>query len=125
MERLSELTHLERIGPKGWLQYIYPFQLSENYDIDEVARVLRTGFEATCKRLPLMGWEAAPDTDAKREFERAHGRMPESSLFSCPESSAHPVVECKLKLYFRGRRLQVEADTIWRHRTGDRKGPPC
>lgn len=68
MEQLLELTHLERIGPKGWLRYIFPFQLAENYDIDEVTRVLRSGYEATCRRLPVMGCEAVADIDANREW---------------------------------------------------------
>lgn len=67
MEQSWELTHLERIGPKGWLRYVLPFQLADNYDIEEVTRVLRNGYEATCRRLPVMGCEAVPDVDAKRK----------------------------------------------------------
>lgn len=61
------LTHLERIGPKGWLRYVFPFQLPDNYDVDEVAKVLRAGFDSAKRRLPVMGCEAVPDMDAKRE----------------------------------------------------------
>lgn len=64
---VPELTHLERIGPKGYLRYVFPFQLDDNYDIDEVSRVLRSGFDAAKSRLPVMDCEAVPDEHCKRE----------------------------------------------------------
>lgn len=55
MEKVWQLTHLERIGPKGWLRYVFPFQLDDNYNLDEVTRILRDGYEVTCQRLPPIG----------------------------------------------------------------------
>lgn len=63
---LLEQTHLERIGPKGWLRYVFPFELPGDYDISEVSRVLRDGYYAAAKRLPVMACEAVPDPQAKR-----------------------------------------------------------
>ncbi|KAL4882849.1 transferase family-domain-containing protein [Aspergillus karnatakaensis] len=56
------LTALERIGPKGYLRYVFPFQLPEDYDLDEVARVLQAGYDALADRIPEVGSEAVPDT---------------------------------------------------------------
>ncbi|PSR82754.1 transferase family-domain-containing protein [Coniella lustricola] len=53
-------THLERIGPKGWLRYVFPFQLEEEYNIDEISRIFKDGFDSAKKRLPAMGCEAVP-----------------------------------------------------------------
>ncbi|KAJ5544449.1 Transferase [Penicillium sp. DV-2018c] len=63
---IPQLTHLERIGPKGWLRYIFPFQLQENYDLDEVARVLQAGYRGLLRRLPLAACEAVPDLESKQ-----------------------------------------------------------
>lgn len=71
---IPELTHLERIGPKGYLRYIFPFQLGDGYDIDEASRVLRTGFDAAKSRLLVMGCEAVPDEDCKRKSVRQKSR---------------------------------------------------
>lgn len=60
------LTPLEKIGPKGWLRYVFPFQLSDGQDIDEVARILRAGYEAAKYRLPVLGCEAVPDLQSKQ-----------------------------------------------------------
>ncbi|KAF3764073.1 hypothetical protein M406DRAFT_62611 [Cryphonectria parasitica EP155] len=62
---MDDPTHLERIGPKGWLRYVFPFQLPENYDIDEVSRIYRTGFDAAKQRLPAMGSEVVPAPEIK------------------------------------------------------------
>lgn len=64
---VPELTHLERIGPKGYLRYVFPFQLDDDYDIEEVSRVLRSGFDAAKSRLTVMDCEAVPDEHCKRE----------------------------------------------------------
>ncbi|PLB40383.1 transferase family-domain-containing protein [Aspergillus candidus] len=60
------LTALERIGPKGYLRYVFPFRLADDYQIDEVARVLRTGYQALEQRLPVVGCELIPDEDVKQ-----------------------------------------------------------
>lgn len=71
-DELPVLTHLERVGPKGWLRYVFPFELPDNYDIDEVSRVLRVGYDAAAERLPVMACEAVPDTEAKRTYQTHH-----------------------------------------------------
>lgn len=60
------LTSLERIGPKGYLRYVFPFQLTEDYNIYEVARVLRTGYDALKDRIPVVACEAIPDLNSKQ-----------------------------------------------------------
>ncbi|KAL4930443.1 transferase family-domain-containing protein [Aspergillus undulatus] len=62
-----QLTALERIGPKGYLRYVFPFQLEDNYDLDKVARVLRAGYEALTRRIIEVGCEAVPDPDSKQK----------------------------------------------------------
>ncbi|KAJ5122434.1 Catabolic 3-dehydroquinase [Penicillium atrosanguineum] len=63
---IHELTALERIGPKGYLRYVFPFPLQEGYDLDEVARVLRTGYHVLTQRIPEVTCEALPDPDSKQ-----------------------------------------------------------
>ncbi|ROW03019.1 hypothetical protein VMCG_05818 [Cytospora schulzeri] len=63
---LSALTPLERIGPKSYPRYLFPFELPDNYDVDEISRILRTGLKAAQKRLPVMACEAVPDPKAKQ-----------------------------------------------------------
>lgn len=57
------LMPLERIGPKGYLRYVFPFQLPKDYDIDEAARVLREGYRTTKKLMTVLACEAVPDTE--------------------------------------------------------------
>ena len=63
---IPQLTALERIGPKGYLRYIFPFQLDDNYDIEEVSRILQAGYDALSQRLPEVASEAVPDPDSKQ-----------------------------------------------------------
>ncbi|RDW67450.1 uncharacterized protein DSM5745_09316 [Aspergillus mulundensis] len=58
---IPKLTALERIGPKGYLRYVFPFQLADNYDLEQVARVIQSGYEALTRRIPVVGSEAVPD----------------------------------------------------------------
>lgn len=67
---VPELTYLERIGPKGYLRYVFSFQLGDDYDIDETSRVLRSGFDAAKSRLPVMDCEAVVDEHCKRKLVR-------------------------------------------------------
>ncbi|KAK2030830.1 hypothetical protein LX32DRAFT_672100 [Colletotrichum zoysiae] len=60
------LTPLERIGPKGYVRYVFPFQLPDSYDLDQAASVLRTGYEAAQRRLLVLSCEAVPDPDARQ-----------------------------------------------------------
>lgn len=62
-----QLTQLERIGPKGYLRYIFPFQLEANYEIDEVERILQVGYDALCRRIPEVACEAIPDTNTTQK----------------------------------------------------------
>ncbi|PSS06902.1 hypothetical protein M430DRAFT_54198 [Amorphotheca resinae ATCC 22711] len=63
---IPPLMPLERAGPKGYVRYLFPFPLAENYNLDEVARVLKDSLAATQKRLPVLACEAVPDTEAKQ-----------------------------------------------------------
>ncbi|RAL07951.1 uncharacterized protein BO97DRAFT_462263 [Aspergillus homomorphus CBS 101889] len=66
-QQVHELTALERIGPKGYLRYVFPFQLEENYDLNEVARVLQAGYQALARRIPVVGCEAVHDVDTPQK----------------------------------------------------------
>ncbi|KAJ1709591.1 alanine--tRNA ligase [Aspergillus flavus] len=65
-DQVPTLTAIERIGPKGYVRYIFPFQLDDDYDIDEVSRVLRAAYAATQRRVPAMACEAVPDMNTKQ-----------------------------------------------------------
>ncbi|KAF4760295.1 hypothetical protein N7455_012731 [Penicillium solitum] len=58
---IPRLTALERIGPKGYLRYIFPFQLEEEYDLDEVFRILQAGYQVLSQRIPEVACEAVLD----------------------------------------------------------------
>ncbi|KAL1982376.1 hypothetical protein VTN96DRAFT_1407 [Rasamsonia emersonii] len=64
--KIPTLTPLERIGPKGYLRYVFPFQLSEDYDISKVASVLKAGYDAAKQRISVLACEAVPDADSKQ-----------------------------------------------------------
>ena len=64
---VSKLTAIERIGPKGYLRYVFPFQLQDSYDLDEVARVLRAGYETLTQRIPEVACEAVPDETSPQQ----------------------------------------------------------
>jgi hypothetical protein len=63
---IHELTALERIGPKGYLRYIFPFQLEEGYDVDEVSQALCSGYKALTERIPEVACEAVLNTEWKQ-----------------------------------------------------------
>ncbi|KAK2041430.1 hypothetical protein LZ31DRAFT_625739 [Colletotrichum somersetense] len=63
---ISDLTPLERIGPKGYVRYVFPFQLPDSYDLEQAASVLRTGYEAAQRRLLVPSCETVPDPDARQ-----------------------------------------------------------
>ncbi|PYH89006.1 hypothetical protein BO71DRAFT_423304 [Aspergillus ellipticus CBS 707.79] len=65
-QTVPTLTALERIGPKGYVRYILPFQLTQDYSIAKVTRVLRASYAATKRRLAVVGCEAVPDGNAKQ-----------------------------------------------------------
>ncbi|KAK1676802.1 transferase family-domain-containing protein [Colletotrichum godetiae] len=63
---IPDLTPLERIGPKGYLRYVFPFQLPEDYNHEQAASILRAGYEAAQQRIAVLGCEAVPNPDAKQ-----------------------------------------------------------
>jgi hypothetical protein len=64
---IPSLTPLERIGPKGFMPYVFPFELPEDYDPEEVTQVLRAGgYHASSQKLPLLVCEAVTDTSSKK-----------------------------------------------------------
>ena len=65
---IPNLTPLEGIGPKGYLRYVFPFRLHNDYNIEEVSQILRAGLAATKERLPVLACEAVPDPDSKRKL---------------------------------------------------------
>ncbi|KAI1370551.1 transferase family-domain-containing protein [Hypoxylon crocopeplum] len=64
--KIPALIPLEKAGPKGYIRYVFPLELSEGYDLDEVFRILRAGFEAAKERIPTLACEGVPDPDAKQ-----------------------------------------------------------
>ncbi|KAJ5840986.1 uncharacterized protein N7525_006174 [Penicillium rubens] len=64
---IHKLTALERIGPKGYLRYIFPFQLQEEYDLDEVIWVLQAGYQALTQLIPEVACQAVPDGSSKQK----------------------------------------------------------
>ncbi|CAJ2503151.1 Uu.00g105450.m01.CDS01 [Anthostomella pinea] len=60
------LIPLEKAGPKGYIRFVFPIELPENYDSDECFRILKDGLDAAKQRLPTIGCEGVPDTAAKQ-----------------------------------------------------------
>lgn len=77
---LLPLTPLERIGPKGYVRYIFNYDLGNDYNLDEVANVLHAGLEATKKRIPSLNCEAYPDTETRQGGVLKVQRMAEGSF---------------------------------------------
>lgn len=75
-----KLTALERIGPKGYLRYVFPFQLEENYDLAEVSRVIQDGYESLTQRMPEVACEAIPDADSKQKGVMKFQRLEEADV---------------------------------------------
>ncbi|KAK6209737.1 hypothetical protein QIS74_11321 [Colletotrichum tabaci] len=73
---IPDLTPLERIGPKGYLRYVFPFQLPDDYDLDQAAAVLRAGYEAAQRRIVVLDCEAVPDPDARQAGVLKLQRLP-------------------------------------------------
>lgn len=55
----------ETIFPRGWVRYLYTFELPEDYDMNAVADIFRRGYQAAKKRSPMLGCEAVPDFASK------------------------------------------------------------
>ncbi|CAG8121308.1 unnamed protein product [Penicillium salamii] len=65
-ESVPRLTTLERIGLNAWLRYIYVFDLGEDYDIEEVSKIIRTGYSVLQQKVSLSDCEAVPDPEWKQ-----------------------------------------------------------
>ncbi|PIG85466.1 hypothetical protein AARAC_007094 [Aspergillus arachidicola] len=79
-EQVPALTSIERIGSKGYVCCIFPFQLDDNYDIDEVSRMLRAAYAATQRRIPAIAYEAVPDVDTKQTGVLKLQRLEDGSI---------------------------------------------
>ncbi|CAN8101892.1 unnamed protein product [Discula destructiva] len=77
-------THLERVGPKGFIRYVFLFKLSEDYNLKEISRIYQDGYNATKKRVPAMNSEAVPGP----EFEQV-GVLKTQEI---PEGDIQPVI---------------------------------
>ncbi|KAF9874564.1 hypothetical protein CkaCkLH20_08127 [Colletotrichum karsti] len=63
---IPQLTPLEQISPRGWVRYLFPFQLPEDYDVEAVTELFRRSLQATKERFPTLACEAVPDPDARQ-----------------------------------------------------------
>ncbi|KOS39095.1 hypothetical protein ACN38_g10060 [Penicillium nordicum] len=103
-EPIPRLTALERIGPKGYLRYIFPFQLQEEYDLDEAFRVLQAGYQVLTERIPVVACEAVPDGSSKqrgvmRLQKQANGDMPRIMAKDLRGSFGSDYAELKYKSF--------------------------
>lgn len=86
MESIAEpqvippLTAFERIGPKGYVRYVFPFQLTEDYNICQVTDVVSRGFDAVKQRFPEAACEAVPDFDSKQNGVLKLQRLDENDI---------------------------------------------
>ncbi|RAL00831.1 uncharacterized protein BO80DRAFT_425232 [Aspergillus ibericus CBS 121593] len=65
-EFVPSFTPLELIGPKGYIRYVFTFPLANDYNLEEVAGVLKAGYTAATQRLPVIASEAIPDPNARQ-----------------------------------------------------------
>lgn len=77
---VPELTALERVGPRGYLRYVFPMRLAEDYDRDEVFSVLKDGYKAACQRIGVLASEAVPDLDSKQANLLKLQRLPDDQI---------------------------------------------
>ncbi|KAM0288935.1 hypothetical protein ACHAO9_006443 [Fusarium lateritium] len=77
---IPELTALERVGPRGYLRYVFPMRLAEDYNRDDVFNVLKDGYKAACHRIGVLSSEAVPDLDAKQANLLNLQRLPEDQI---------------------------------------------
>lgn len=64
--KIPSLIPLEKAGPKGYIRFVFPIELSDSYDADEVFQILKQGLEAAKERIPTLACEGVPDPDAKQ-----------------------------------------------------------
>ncbi|TDZ54430.1 Acyltransferase BOA11 [Colletotrichum trifolii] len=77
---VPDLTPLERIGPKGYLRYVFPFQLPYDYHIEETVSVLKQGYEAAQRRIAVLDCEAVPDPAARQAGVLKLQRLPRGEI---------------------------------------------
>ncbi|KAL4728180.1 hypothetical protein ACLX1H_004918 [Fusarium chlamydosporum] len=63
---VPELTAIELAGPRGYLRYVFPLRLADDYNPEEVFNVIKAGYTAACQRIGVMASEAVPNPDAKQ-----------------------------------------------------------
>lgn len=66
-KNIPQLTPLERIAPKGYVRYIFPFHLGNDYSIDKVSQILQTGYETLARHIPEVACECVPDTEIQKK----------------------------------------------------------
>ncbi|KAF6792698.1 hypothetical protein CMUS01_16137 [Colletotrichum musicola] len=76
LTEIPDLTPLERVGPKGYLRYVFPFQLPVDYDLEQVASVLKAGYDSARRRIAVLDCEAVPDPDARQAGVLKLKRLP-------------------------------------------------
>ncbi|KAI1425017.1 transferase family-domain-containing protein [Xylaria sp. FL1777] len=64
--KIPSLIPLEKAGPKGYIRFVFPIELGDSYDADEVFRILKQGLEGAKERIPTLAGEGVPDTEAKQ-----------------------------------------------------------
>ncbi|KAM0268701.1 hypothetical protein ACHAQH_009930 [Verticillium albo-atrum] len=74
---IPALLPLEYTAPKGFVRYVFPFELSDDYDLDEIATILKIGYEGTKKQVVPFNCELVPDTDASQPGVTKLQRMPD------------------------------------------------
>ncbi|KAJ5344693.1 hypothetical protein N7452_002697 [Penicillium brevicompactum] len=79
---IPSLTAFERIGPKGWVRYVFPFQLADDYDIPQVTDVISRGFDAVKQQFPEAACEAVPDLSSKQKGVLKLQRLDENDIES-------------------------------------------
>jgi hypothetical protein len=61
---IPKLTAIEQISPRGYARYIFPFQIRENCNVDEIFHVVRQGYDFLAKQIPETACEVVPDLDS-------------------------------------------------------------
>ncbi|KAI0871495.1 transferase family-domain-containing protein [Hypoxylon argillaceum] len=64
--KVPSLIPLEKAGPKGYIRFVFPIELGDSYDADEVFGILKQGLDSAKERFPTLGCEGVPDTEAKQ-----------------------------------------------------------
>ncbi|QGI83687.1 unnamed protein product [Fusarium fujikuroi] len=63
---VPELTPIERVGPRGYLRYVFPMRLADDTNLERAMEVLKGGYKAACQRIGSMASEAVPNVKAKQ-----------------------------------------------------------